>query len=431
MAKGGPVISTGPAIASSRGGSPLGIRVGGIEGGRLISPAEARITNIFGPAITRSDQIGFNPRPGFESVRPVTPLNVPFPERGESKARSQVPPGVESKAPNLEPVKPRPEVRPGVTIIKTAERPLNPGTVEQVFARRLRANLVSLTIPGVRTEIITGIETATAAKTRVRLQVGSIPETSAKTAVGTAPKPEVKSGKPAMNIVRTGEGNHNPDNRTARGEERRRRYIGQDLKTNSLRLEALTSKFEQLNGSEDVVDGAVLARESGIGTARSLRSRLLEQRGYDQQVDGSQGEIDRRLVTTEHVSRGLIEKLVEDNSAVEATDRPPLRLATQEEVAKVLTPPNSPVTHIEPVIVEEVIEKLVETKEVKLLALAVQPMQVFGEAKINDIEKSEPFADVADNIIIFPPRLDMEEYINSDGQNNVFKRRQLVLGRVH
>lgn len=425
MAKGGPVISAGPAIASPRGGAPFGVRVGGVEGGRSIrlSPADLKINNIFGPAITSPSQIGFKPgnKPGFESVRSLVPLNIPI--RGENQARSQVPPGVESKPVNVEPAKAGPEARPGTVIIKTSERPSNQGFVEQVFARRLRTNLVRLTVPGVGTRTLTGIETSAAVKTQVQLQVGSVPETARRTTVGTAPKPEVKTGRPIKNIVTNKTGNPDSHNISQREEDRRKRYIGQDLKTNNSRLEALTSKFEQLNASsfQGVVDGAVLARESKIGTARRFRSRLLDQKGYDRK-DGSQWRIELELTAKANVGRGQLEELIEANSAVEVTDKPPLKLATPGEVIKVLTPPNSLVTHIEPVIVEEVTEKLVVTREVGSSVLAAQPIQVFGEPKIRDAEKSEP---VADNVIISPSRLlDMEEYINS---NEVFKRRQLIL----
>lgn len=421
MAKGGPVISAGPAIASPRGGAPFGAKVGGIEGSRPISlsPADLKINSLFGPAIISPSQIGFKPyQPqGFESVKPLTPLKNPFPERGESG---------NATIRYTEPVKAQKETRT-IPVFKTAERPDIARIAQQhEFAKRVRANLTRLTAARVRTGIVTRIETSAAFKTQVQPQVGTAPETATRTIVSTGPKPEVKAGRQLPDKVRTQVGNFEQGSNSRRELDLTRRYIGKDLKTNNSRLEALTSIFEQLNGSsvQGVVDGAVLARESEIGTARSFRSRLLEQRGYNRD-DGSQRRIELELTAKANVGRGQLEELVEANSAVEATDDPPLKLATQDEVTKVLTPPKSPVT-IEPVIVEEVTEKLVETRKVVEASGSVaQPVQIFGEPKINDIEKVEAGRD---NIVIFPSRLlDMGEYINSGEENEVFKRRQLIL----
>src|SRR5690606_3635161 len=55
----------------------------------------------------------------------------------------------------------------------------------------------------------------------------------------------------------------------------RRRYIGQDEDTNKRRLETLLQTLNRLKSqdSDKPVDGARLAGESSIGTAKSLRSR--------------------------------------------------------------------------------------------------------------------------------------------------------------
>lgn len=391
MAKGGPSISSGPIIASLRGATPLGIKVGGIEGGRSISisPLEARITNLFGPAIKSPHQIGFGiPSPrGERSVKALFKLK-PFSAFPETKP--------ESKIANIEPVKVQTVAKPEPRLFRVAVNPY-------AFASRLREARV-------QTQKAIRVETSRAVLTQIKPQVGTASETGARSAVSTAPIPKTET-KQTPNRVRTNVGNSEPRNRILREEERILIYIGQDINANSRRLEALKRGYAGLIVESGVVDGSALAKISLIGTARSLRSKLLEQRGLNRE-DGSQRRIESSLEAIKEVNPRDLEKLVEDYTAVEATDKPPLKLATDKEVINVLVPPNNPAFYSEPLISKQVIEKFME-KEIteRIEALKVQPEQVLQK--------------LVDNMIF--PTNPLDSLLNNDYMNNRGIRRKLIL----
>lgn len=448
MAKGGPVISVGPTIASSRGGASLGIRVGGIEGGRSAplsavgfeTSRGASLTNFLkhSVSITRRNQIGFktSAKPGMESIKSLVPLR--FSIRGENQARSQRVPEASqakpaSKAVNVEPVKARPEVRPGAVIIKTVERPADKGFIEQyVLAHRLRANLTRLTVPGVRTGPAISPETSTAVKTQVQPRVGTALETGTRTVVGTASNPKTEAGRSGVNPTGKVREGDNVYKNSDLEERRKRRYLKVDEDTNSLRLTSLKEALRRLQGvnPEEGIRGSDLIKAAEI-TAKRFRSKLLRQLGLENREDGSAHQLGENLSAIQSIDGHQLEREVERNNAVEKTDRPSGNPASHEEAQKVLTLPKSPP----------------ESMPAVLLAEQIEVVEVSGQSRITDpdsitkiecvsqiITEPKPAGDLkgSDEVLnsVIPtliPRglLDMEEYIINS--NEVFKRRQLIL----
>lgn len=210
----------------------------------------------------------------------------------------------------------------------------------------------------------------------------------------------------------------------------RRSYITQDARANSLRLRVLLRSFDELkvlNGSDEI-EGQVLAERSLIGSARSLRSRLLDQRGYMDREDGSQKRIEMTLNSAPSIGRSRLEELVEENTAVEATDQRPAKLATAEQVVKVLTPPNSPVTDSEPVVSEEIITTAQNNGSLNSADLRPQVVPVEESPKAEPLEIVVPQQEVLENIVAITTRLfdSAVRNIGTDKFDEISERSQLL-----
>lgn len=463
MAKGGPAISAGPTIASSRGGTPLGVRVGGIEGGRSIpvSPAEAKITKLFGPAITSPRQIGFksNPKPGAESVRSLVPFS--FPIRGENQVRPQNPPEVKPnvtrfpQARQVKPVlrgetqvnrakilfagdaraseigQPKKEVGPELPIrdrarvANIAERAAARSYLidPHIFANRIRA---LARLRGVRSQVGRLVSAETLPVAQTQPQAGTAQEISTQTVRDASPKPKTEAGIPKINIVSGGAVNSDSYKRTLRVEDRHRRYKAIDGETNSIRRKALAREFDAIkaeNPSEQVA-GSVLERRSLFATRKAFLSEIFYQRGELDKEDGGRKRIALMLSSIIAVNKAQLEELVAGNTAIKETSEQPAELPTNREVDNVFNPPNSPISHSEPVIVEKITERIIQEPEMTGPQIAVLPVKLNPVIQTQEVVETVQ-EQVKDNIVMFPDIFDTEVDNNIVNMANI--RRQLIL----
>lgn len=453
MAKGGGVFSTGPVIASGRGGTSLGVRVGGIEGGRSISPAEARITNIFGPAITSPRQIGFkiSAKPGIESVRSLVPLK--FPIRGENKARPIQPsvrPVEQSTrriAPLAEEAKPKPQIIqfPGAraavaestrlpkAYVESVEakpeiRPF-PGRVEQVFSRSLRNNLATLTGVRAQTGIAVGVETSTAAKTQVQPQALPALETFVKTAGNTAIRTKPETGTGVPNRIRNKNG-YADRSENGQSEKRRRGYVAVDEDTNARRLVSLKEGLRKLQTTalgEDI-RGKDLVNTVKI-SAKRFRSYLLWQLGLENRIDGSAHQLGEDLSQEQNITVEKLEGAIRRNNAVEKADNPAGVTATYQETQKVLTPPRSAPNMVPAVLIADQVEVIDTSREATMQDPESVERKVVVNQKITEpqlIEGATGSSEVLDSVY---PLLGLRRLLDIPAISNSIeaKRRQLIL----
>lgn len=354
MARSGPAISAGPIIASSRGGAPLVVKVGGIEGGRpiSISPAEARITNIFGPAI-KSHNIGFgvpNPR-GERSVKSLNVLRS-FPVNGENKARPQnlpltgsnIVPFAESR--QAKPVERIQSVRGEIIFfpkIKPLEiRPVPRAVPVPVEYQRLaaRIRMAKKLILARQTRVIAGPEisayaqTGTGSATRQGVAGESRSAGSSLTRLKTEPR-----------ILRRAEGSRLVQIATAPDLEKLKRKVveitavDKDHKTNQARKEALRIAFNaiQAETGKNQVDGNLLGERSGI-EGENYKSEYFYQIGEPKRTDYSQKRT-RVHLEKKLVKKGDISRIVEEYTAVRRAKNP-IDAPTEKQFEQVVRPPD-------------------------------------------------------------------------------------------
>lgn len=404
--------------------------------------------------ITRPDQIGYQSKPqekqGFESVKSINPLPNIIPEiaadSGKNSLKSQGPgldigpfrirfidniPSIPAKGGDFEQPKvvdqtvkfKQPEVKQKAGVKSEAEvtkpqeetqvfkvgsevvavKPkghewIEIGLLEQIIAagsRRIRAQALRRFQPAVSPVAEHAVETsplvqpATAATVRSEY-LTRVNTESVKSPVRPIPVRQVR--------VKTHETGFR--NLSSEAQEKRRRYIGQDFKVNALRLGTLLKNFDELKAesADGEVEGKALEKRSFIRTARSLRSTLIERR-YKNKPDGGQERLGIKLDSLKRVVRGQLEKMVDDDTAVEATDQLPLKLATTEQVTNVLTPPNSPVTYYEPVIAEEIVETITSRTEVATQAFDSQRVAEPAQQQEQVKDELVPDAESQGNII--------------------------------
>lgn len=473
MARSGPAISAGPAIASSRGGAPMGVRVGGIEGGRSItvSPAEARITNIFGPAI-KSHNIGFgipNPR-GERSVKSLDALRS-FPVRGEDKARPRIatetrsniiqfpvnrqvrpiepvqtnpkifrfPDGRQTRPVEIKPATPQREIillpvtrteRVSVlTNVVQPERtsmtnPLVPPAEYQRLASRIRAFPSRLlAASGTRTTLLETPLGSVVTNQRLS-RVGS--RTTAQTHTLSAPKTENITRRLTQSVGAKNE-KHSLLVREQEQERRKKRFIKIDDQTYADRLASLKRTLQKLKAINLTgnVDGRSFSQASEIFTNR-FKSNILRQLGLEKdREDGSVYRLMQDLANKEEITIGDLETANENNAPVEIARRPVGRLASNQEVQKVWNPPQRPPEDLPTVLIREQVEVVKSAQEATILE---PDSVVVREIGVHEAEEPKPV--VAEDLKAQKPPLGVARLLDiGSNYNNIVGLESSILER--
>lgn len=337
----------------------MGVRVGGIEGGRSarLSPVDLRINNIFGLAIKSHNQINFKPTlpQGFESVKSLVPLNIKI--RGEDRTRPVRPSvkPIEHSRPRTRVVAPEaaPVLNPAIT---HPEVRVAPYIQQHVLARRLRVNVARL--GGLRVQAATPTSTNTEAlpATQTQPQVDKASEAPVLPRVNQVTRTKKEVGNPVVNQPRSitsdiskGEGRQM--------EKRKREYLKVDEETNAERLLSLRESLRRLQSIMPgvAVSGRELINAAGI-LAKRFRSNLLRQLGFENRIDGSAYQLGENLSAQKTITEAQLKKEIEINNAVEKSDKPIGTPARFDETQKVLTPPKSPPEEVPDILIRDQVE---------------------------------------------------------------------------
>lgn len=474
--------SAGPSIASSRGGSPLGIRVGGIEGGRSVrlSQADLKINNIFGPAITSPQQIGFRPQQpmGFESVRMRHPKEGPriFGEAGitkpkvrflgnlpnrvteraaefaqpkvvtrtirfsepaprvapvgtEAKPKPQIINSAEAKVLKLEPRQARTasvslrEIKVSTPVQKSPEQEQAKVLVDKyVLAHRVREVLTRLTAARARTMPSINPETSSLAITKTGTETGPMTENVLHTNVNAQPKAKFEAGIPSAAAVRGVIKREKPSNNI--DGERKRRFLKVDHETNSHRLSALRAalrSLQEVNQGKDI-SGSDVVKESEI-IAKRFRSNLLRQLGLENREDGSAYALARDLSENKNVTEERLDRAVKSNNAVEKSNKPVGTPATIDETQKVLTPPKAPPERIPEVLISEQVEIANDFKSTQIAGLNT----ILGAEASSATKEPEIIGEKVANVVDLLSHPLVLGVLFNIGDNTEAKRRKLLL----
>lgn len=296
------------------------------------------------------------PKPLAEPVIAIDPAPNPT---------TTVEPQVEANSQIIFPVRPATGivVEPVARVAEVKTPEVNPDLLaQQSFAIRLRARANALLRGRVQPVAAPVTETSSAVKTQPETAVQ--PRIVYKTEIPAAARTTTETKKLGIPTDTKVE-NPGVKNNSQTKQEILRRLIGWDIETNSQRLRALTETFNRLSAldPQGIVRGVALAKESLIGKAKSLKSKWFFQAGEDEREDGGQRRMEDRLSLVGSVGQGSLKDLVEDNTAVEASERP-IKPATQRQFDAVLILPKDPFPRYEPVDkIVRIDTKTIETTE--------------------------------------------------------------------